>query len=94
MAELGAMGWRLGLPMCKVMRDRHGPKGQWVRWTGYIFQHLGLERNTETSTNITRAIEKRDKEGGGGETRACAGLLAGSVFSSLWIALTLIERAW
>ena len=30
-ANLGAMGWRLGVPMCKVSRDRHGPKGQWVR---------------------------------------------------------------
>ncbi|CAM9095482.1 unnamed protein product [Pylaiella littoralis] len=30
-ANLGAMGWRLGVPMCKVMRDRFGPKGQWVR---------------------------------------------------------------
>lgn len=29
--DLGAMGWRLGVPMCKVMRDRWGPKGQWVR---------------------------------------------------------------
>lgn len=29
--NMGAMGWRLGVPMCKVMRDRHGPKGQWVR---------------------------------------------------------------
>eukprot|EP00752_Nemacystus_decipiens_P004560 g4162.t1 len=30
-ASLGAMGWRLGVPMCKVSRDRYGPKGQWVR---------------------------------------------------------------
>lgn len=31
MVDLGAMGWRLGLPMCKVKSDRHGSKGQWVR---------------------------------------------------------------
>lgn len=31
MVDLGSMGWRLGLPMCKVKSDRHGSKGQWVR---------------------------------------------------------------
>lgn len=29
--DMGSMGWRLGVPMCKIMEDRHGPKGQWVR---------------------------------------------------------------
>lgn len=28
--DIGAMGWRLGVPMCKIMKDRWGPKGQWV----------------------------------------------------------------
>lgn len=28
--EMGEMGWRLGVPMCKVRRDRFGLKGQWV----------------------------------------------------------------
>lgn len=39
--NLGAMGWRLGVPMCKISRDRHGPKGQWVRRRGCGKEILG-----------------------------------------------------
>lgn len=48
MVEMGGMGWRLGVPMCKVATDRWGTKGQWVSeldWFVLVDEWLSTHKN-------------------------------------------------
>lgn len=56
MENLGAMGWRLGVPMCKVSRDRHGPKGQWVSYSSNCMLSVSLASSLSSLRHVPRIM--------------------------------------